>query len=450
MLLKNNWDDIGLGGALSENWTPMKKSDLKLHFRKLGVRDMPFQNVSMLDWPIGLAQSSRQVQYAGPLAGHQIGVFKKAGCSYLITDEAEIWRGSDDLLKIARDTKKKLVEPKWALDFIDQLLPMSGGEDQGEMLKFWLGIGLEAMLTKSFAPGQMVVLAGDSGCGKSAMQSFITEYFGGRVANPFKFLTQGKFNGALAGAEHWAIGDPDSTTDMKTRRQIGTKLKQCLVEPEFEIEFKGKDALLLPLFRRVTLTVNKEPENLAVVPPIDNSLMDKVFLFSCAPAKLGSDRIHIGKMLREQAPLLRLWLLRYYCASRLPKEWRESSEQNGRMGIRAWQHPDLFEILSGLSMEAKLLNMMDQAFFDEKSTACDRVKGKARDIEKRLRDSKQFSDVQLDKMFPHPSTCGTLLERLHRDYKERVLIEKAAKQNSGVTIWRIEPPKPENSEQEEN
>lgn len=437
---------------LDGEWTPLKKADLRVHFEKAGIPDIPYDGLSSaLKWPTWYAQTYSKVDYAGSISGNRAGIRIVSRKKYLVTDEADpaVWNA-----KAHKKFPKEKV-PQWGLDFIENLLPIyydgktKAGTDQGELLKFWLGIGLEAMVTGNLKrPGQLVVFAGKSGTGKNLMQAFITEIFGGRVANPFKFLSQGKFNSALGGAEHWEICDPDSTTDMKTRRLVGSKLKQCLVNPDFDIEKKGKDELKLPLFRRMTLSVNQEPENLSVVPPLDDSMLDKVFLFLCSPGKVGNDQNHLGRMLVEQAPLMRDWLLTHYCAAKVPKEWRDP--ENERMGIRGWQHPELLEILSGLSIEAKLLDALDRILFTEKSSAIDRVIGTAAEIEKRLRDSHAYSDTQLDKLFPHTSTCGTLLERLSRDFPDRVRIEKHKSQNSGKTIWRLLPPQPEanNTEKE--
>jgi hypothetical protein len=447
-----------------DEWCSMKKGDLRgLVFRDLGLRDVPFikadgsWDFKEIDWPINHAFKHNKVHYAGSMAGWRMGVMKRGPKRYLVTDECnpEIWEPKEkDYAVVDGKIKilKKLPEPKWFLKFVAELLPDYTGTEpygeQGALFLFWLGVALESLILRSFVPGQLVVMAGDSGCGKSLMQAFITEVLGGRESNPFKFLKEGKFTGGLNGAEHWPIADPDSTTDMKTRRVIGTKLKQCLVNGEFEVELKGKDALGLKLQRRLSLTVNKEPENLAVVPPMDKSMLDKVFLFSCGAANVGSDRLWLENKIAEEAPMIRNWLLRFYCEAKIPPALRDrcgvenSADPNaiGRMKIAAWQHPELMEILSGLSLEAKLKDMIDQGVFKPGETALDAFSGMAKELEAKLRACNQFSDTQLDKIFPWPSQCGTLLDRLHRDFPERFIKVKAANQNGGKTIWRILPP----------
>src|SRR6185312_10273067 len=115
----------------------------------------------------------------------------------------------------------------------------------------------------------------ERGCGKSLLQYFITEILGGRAANPFEYLMGEKFNKDLSGAEHWMVEDPGTSTDNRTRREFGAKIKEATVNRDLRINGKGKDAGLLQVFRRVTISINNEKEELAVAPPMVEGVADK-------------------------------------------------------------------------------------------------------------------------------------------------------------------------------
>ena len=348
--------DKGYWYRTENRFLNLSSSDIKIHLKTKGFREndyrKEFLNLDSLQYRLYVAQINDVVDYAGPLAGHRIGVYRTTGGkAILVTQEPpQIW----DALP------KKPKKPDWFIDFLQELLP----GDQWIFLAHWLRLALESLRKGDFRQGQVCVFAGESGCGKSLLQNIITEIFGGRSANPFNYMMGEKFNYDLAGAEHWQIEDPASTTDLRTRRFFGNRLKECNYNRDFSINQKGKDALLLQLFRRTTISVNLEPENLAVIPPLDDSIKDKIFLFKCDMVHEsfkpfvdlfgGVDRTALWAWVKEWMPEIRVWLLKG-----LPP--LAKALQRGREGIQAWQHPELLGELSNLSQELRLLSLIDEA-----------------------------------------------------------------------------------------
>jgi len=409
--------DGGYWYRLNGRYVKLKKADIQLHFRSMKLRDDIYHNgIREIDWPLWHAQNKRLIDYAGSLAGHRVGMFKdSAGRAFLVTDEAGgVWNAPE----------KKTVEPVWFKKFIEQLLP---GE-QSQHFCYWLAVALKSLRDGDFRPGQVVVLAGPSQCGKSLLQAIITEIFGGRSAGPFRYMmAETQFNQDLVCAEHWQIEDPASTTDIRTRRLFGCKLKECTVNRDFSIHQKGKDALTLPLFRRVTLSVNEEPENLAVVPPLDASIMDKLFLFKCSPADVGADRKATWAMIQAEIPIIRSWLLKAF--KTVPK-----AMQDDRFGVKAWHHPDLFLELTNLSPEMRLLNIIDHVKWGNDDVPVTWSE-KALTIEEELRQSRWGFAVE--KLLHYSSACGTYLAKLAKLLPERV----TKKVKDGIIVWAINPPK---------
>ena len=422
--------DSGYFYRIKNRFLKLGARDLRMHLRTLGLREdyCPSEwkapGLREIDYPLWEAQMKRVVDYAGPLAGHRVGCFTySSGRAILVTEEPSgIW---DDL-------PAKPKRPKWFCDFVEELLP----GDQSLDFFHWLRIALASLRRGDFRPGQVVVFAGPSECGKSLLQSIVTELFGGRSANPFRYMmAESQFNADLAWGEHWQIEDPASTTDIRTRRLFGSKLKECTVNRDFSIHQKGKDALLLPVFRRVTISVNDEPENLSVIPPLDDSIRDKIFLFKCSPVsaalaqfKDGQDNLDRKKLWESvcaEVPAIRAWLLNGL--DKLPAALR-----NVRFGIKAWHHPDLLNELSNLSPESRLLTLLDEVLFDAADDAP--FEGKAIEIEKALRDSK-FA-FEADKILKYNGACGAYLSRLCKSYPERI----SKRLSHGYTVWTITKP----------
>lgn len=418
--------DSGYFYRIKNRFVKLAKRDLQLHLRTLGLRDDIFwQSLREIDYPLWKAQTDRLIDYAGPLAGHRVGVHKNSsGRTFLVTEEAGgVWN----------DLPKKSKRPKFVGDFLEELLP----NDQWLSFCHWLRIALESLRAGDFRPGQVVCLAGPSDCGKSLLQSIVTEILGGRSANPFRYMmAESQFNADLAWGEHWAIEDPGSTTDIRTRRQFGAKLKECTVNRDFSIHQKGKDALLLPVFRRVTISVNDEPENLAVIPPLDQSIVDKIFMFKCSRvvkafepflSTAGTvDRKAVWAEVQGETHGIRAWLL-----AGLPK--LPVALQSTRFGVKSWQHGELLDELCNLSPESRLLTLLDEALFNDPDMV-GAWSGKAIELEQELRKS-EFS-FEADKILKYHGACGTYLARLASQFPDR--ISKRVK--DGYTVWSIKKP----------
>jgi len=420
----------------------LKKAELKLHFATLGLREDRYWNgIREIDWPFWNAMNTRLIDYAGSLGGHRSGIFTDgSGRQFLVTDEAGgVW---DDLVPATSPA------PKFFRAFVSELLP----DGQADYFFYWLAIALRSLRRGDFQPGQVLIFAGPHRCGKSLLQSIVTEVLGGRVANPSLYLFQKTtFNYDLAGAEHWAIEDPRSTTDMRTRRDFGAALKEATVNRNLAIHRKTKDALSLPIFRRVTISVNDEPENLAVSPPIEPSIEDKMFLFHCDRVNEAFnqfrvvsgtrslltetrnegelDQAGLWKTVKDEIPLIRAWLLRTF--KTVPTELRDD-----RFGIKAWQHADLLEELSEMSGDVRLLRLIDEVLFKPAKGDAPRGEwgGAAIDLEKILRAS-EFA-FEVEKCLKGFGQCGSQLGKLAKKHPERVTKERSG----GYTTWKIARP----------
>src|SRR5262249_54541304 len=117
-------------------------------------------------------------------------------------------------------------------------------------------------------------------CGKSLVQAHIlTPLLGGRVENPYQYMVgDTSFNSELAGAGHLMLEDESPAKDMATRRRLGTYVKKFAANKQSKTHGKGKEGLTLSPFQRLSVSVNDDPEHLEVLPPIDETLSDKIFL----------------------------------------------------------------------------------------------------------------------------------------------------------------------------
>ena len=182
------------------------------------------------------------------------------------------------------------------------------------------------------------------------MQNLLTTLLGGRAAKPYQFMARlTPFNADLFEGEHLQIEDDQSSTDIRARRNFGTSIKAFSVNESHRLHDKGRRAFNgLKPFWRVTITVNEEPENLMVLPPLDDSLEDKLLLlraFKCPmpmPTDSNEERAAFWARLQNELPAF----VHFLTTWTIPPELRSS-----RFGVRHYHHPDLVEAIHSLAPE---------------------------------------------------------------------------------------------------
>lgn len=398
----------------SNRYLLLGKTDVSLHMRNAGVdreRERKGGELSDLERIYMVAQTERAVDYAGPLAGHETGSFNTSdGKRVLVTSQARVLESGKNM----------------NCPFIEKFLSTLLGAEQLHVFCLWLKIARKAQLSGDFRPGQMVAFAGASNCGKSFAQALVTEFLGGRMGKPYRYMIgDTAFNSDVCSAEHWCIEDENASTDIRTRRKFGASLKEATVNQSVSVHGKGRDAVTLPLFRRVTLSVNSEPENLMILPPLDESILDKVILFYCQTATLREDRKENWTLLMKELPNF----IRYCESLRVPK-----AMVCPRFGVRAYHHPALLEALNDVAPETRLLAIIDQTLADDwKKNDGEPWDGTVEELESRLRRS-PFA-FAVEKLFTFNSACGTYLARLAGKYPERFEARKV----KGKKLWRVRP-----------
>lgn len=409
-------------------YLPVSGTDAILHLRRAGLDcDEVSEGLKLGQRALVVAQIDRNVDFAGALAGYRPGPLEtQDGRRVLVTGGPRLaWPGK---------------APKRCgaiMDFIGSLLPgeavpNDGGDtvNQCDVFLAWMKLARESLLAGDFRPAQMMVLAGPRDCGKSQAQRMITAWLGGRAAKPYLYMTGGtSFNADLACAEHLVIDDENASTDIRSRRSFGSRVKQMTVAPEMSVHAKGRTAFTIRTYRRLSVSVNDEPENLMILPPMDGSIRDKVILLRCQRASIPDDYAAWWTRLEAELPTLEAELRQW----KLPESLRCR-----RFGNVTAHHPELLEALHGVSPEQRLLEVIDATLFavDEDGLLPTGSKTfTSESLEKALRDGPfGFAASKLADQFP--GAIGTYLGRLKARFPER--LDKRLK--SGRAHWTIKAP----------
>jgi hypothetical protein len=413
---KEYWTVNNRGGWINLNETQFKRI---LKQRGISPKVPEGIHVSPLDEQLIDIQQSCDVHYAGGLAGHRAGVYEMGERRILVTESPRI------------------IEPvpgEWPMlrAVIDGLLH-DLQFDQRPYLLGWLKVSFETLQAREQRPGQALVLAGVHGCGKSLLQNLVTLMLGGRSARPYQFMSGlTPFNSDLFEAEHLMIEDEQASTDIRARRNFGAQLKNITVVEWQRCHAKNRVAITLAPFWRLTVTVNDEPENLMVLPPIDDSIEDKLIILRASkfpmpmPTATLEQRTEFRQTLTAELPAFLHYITQWKIPAALLSE---------RFGVTHFHHPEILQAIDNLAPEFRLLRLIDEELFQ--SGAAGPWQGSAEQLERRLcaDDSKCRNEAR--KLFTFNTACGSYLGRLAKRQRERFCSEHTRMGNQ----WTITTPK---------
>jgi hypothetical protein len=426
------WIENSRGG-----WIEINETSLRRHLRSYGLRHKAGEGElqSEINQKLNEIQYTQDVVYAGPLAGHFTGLIDCAGNRVLVT------------------SSPKLIKPikgEWTiLKLVIENLLADEKYDQAAYLHAWLKIADEMLRAGRWRQGQALALAGPRNCGKSLLQNLITLILGGRVAKPYRYMSgETNFNADLFGAEHLMIEDEHSSTDIRSRRKFGANIKKFTVNQMQSCHDKQRRAITLAPLWRLTISVNDEPEEMMVLPPMSasekDSLGDKMFLLRARKAEMpmptenDQQQAAFWEKLVSELPAY-LYDLREL---EIPSHLR-----CGRFGIKTWQHPELLAALDALAPETQLLGLVDEALFTDREEAIngclnvrtvsqrDPWKGTAEALTTFLCTHSSFG-YEARRLLNWPTACGAYLGRLASKRPDRVKKDRA----SDARGWIIFPP----------
>ncbi len=402
-------------------WIEVTETALRRFLKQIGLSPKPPEGcfISPLETRLMAIQTKWDVGWAGSLAGHHKGIAEADGHRILVKDSP------------------KLVEPslgEWPV--IAALLEGLFDDEECDQRPYvfgWLQSALECLHRRQFRFGQALAIAGPRDCGKSLFQNHIvTPLLGGRSAKPYHYMSGGTdFNGELFGAEHLLIEDEVASTDIRARRHFGGRIKDFVANETQRHHAKNRQGVSLLPFWRITISVNDEPENLLVLPPIDESLADKIMLLRAGRAVLSmptgtlNEQEAFRARLKSELPAFAHHLLHEF---RLPEELRSE-----RAGVVHYHHPAIMAALDELSPELRLAELIDLVLFD--SLAADPWTGTANELQRRLRESKHWPEI--NRVLTFANACGTYLGRLANKHPERY----SRRLRDGINRWTIIPPR---------
>jgi hypothetical protein len=406
-------------------WLPVSISSYKriLAGRGVNTARQKGETMSEADHVIEKTILENDIARYGPLCGRDSGFYIENGIRHLVTEN------------------RRLIEPQkgeWPIidQFIGGLLlsqeDAATGHAQMHALFGWLQSSIQALRAGRYQQQQALAIAGPKDCGKSFIQhALITPCLAGRASNAERYFIRGNdFNGELFNAEHLTLDDCAASTAIRDRLAFGARLKGATVGASVgALHAKGKDAIAIRPWWRISITCNDDPEALCVLPPFNSDIEDKIILLRASrfdmpmPTETQDERDALAEAIRSEVPAFIFWLLNEY---QIPSAYRDRR----RYGIATFHHPDLLQALDGLAPESELLDLIDSTL--EFQLDDGPVWITAEELETKIRDRHQFRAAQV---FTYRQACAKYLHRISVKHPERVQKSRTGQKNG----WRISP-----------
>lgn len=365
----------------------------------------------------------KAVDWTGSLAGHARGVLKQNGESLLILDEAEIITGKAGEFPLHRS-------------IIEQAFP---DVDARHVFLGWLRDGYFSVKTHQHQPAPMLVMAGEANAGKSLLAHIAQQILGGRATNPMTAWSgRLPWNDDMLKNELLLIDDSEASTDPRARNAFGARFKESIYAPIVKINTRGKSSISVRPVWRVMVCCNEMPENLAVIPPLEDDIQDKIILLRVCridtpmPARSGEEKQLFRRALRAEMPAF----IHFLESLTTPAHLTDS-----RAGVIAWKDSHLLMRINEISPEHKTESLIALCM---KANHFGIDEGESRfmpasEVQAILTDRDSPAASQAREILKYHVNCGRYLSKLRKAGSPYVTDSKTP--HGGTTEYEITRPK---------
>jgi len=411
--------------AEGEDRIPLSKDSYRSHLKVKGYSNKLLEGMtfSEIDQIITRTETCNAISYCGSIAGKFKGVYKINGIKYLITQEPDMIEA---------------VEGDWSnLEKIFRGILCDSEDDitaykQLQTFYSWLQLSVKNLKEGSTVPAQALAFAGEAGCGKSTLQNhIITPILGGRSAPAGEhFTTKQSFNSSLFKCEHLRVDDEFCSQSSKDRYLVASLLKQFTVAQNNQsMKQKFADEVSVTPFWRLTISLNDDPDDLAVLPPIKDGVADKITLFRCTknnyefPDYIEGDFQPLEQVMKKELPHFIYFLENEY---EIP-----ASIKDPRYGVKAFQHTELLKELNDLCVEEILMELIQKHLVPVSGNG--EWQGTPSDLKEELTSNDKCS-VTAKELLKTPSVTGTYLKKLAKKYPDQIQLHRT----SSKRIYKIQ------------
>lgn len=192
--------------------------------------------------------------------------------------------------------------------------PDNDGNDTSPYFYAWFQRLYSAVLANRLDQGQLLILLGPTGRGKTLLTNKIVGAAVGGFADASDYLSgKTSFNRDLCGSAAWVIDDQVAAATYADQRKFVELTKRCVANPRLEYHAKYADAIPLPWSGRVMMSLNLDANSLAALPTLDSSNRDKIIALRIngkIKMAFGSNEL-VEQTINAELPHFLRWVLDY-------------------------------------------------------------------------------------------------------------------------------------------
>lgn len=336
---------------INKSWQTYNKDNFLMRLKVGGIshRLKPGQTATDAEQVLMLVQETRRVMGAAPFMFNKNPVVKHNGGKMLNVATQDV------VLPPAE--KAVPADFPWLFEFFNNIFdpaPVAGCLARDYFFA-WLQRFYRSALDGIPRLGQMMLIAGPPGQGKSFLSVKIMRCIFGLAADAGNYLLEGKsFNKELASVNVWNVDDSKSATNFTDHRRFSEMLKKHVASPELVYHPKFVDAITLTWFGRICMTCNDDSDSISIVPQLDGSILDKIMLLKCSDwkAKFGTLQEN-EEMLERELPFFLRWLV----------DWKPPvgvmNPMSPRYGVHSYHHPDLVRSARDSSPDHRFVEVLE-------------------------------------------------------------------------------------------
>jgi len=183
--------------------------------------------------------------------------------------------------------------------------------------------------------GQVVIIAGERGGGKTLLTNKIIAGLVGGIANCKNFLMDGgTFSEELVSSPLWSLDDEDGAGDARTRAKMTAQIKKLSSSGLVKYNKKYGTVADIPWLGRLVMACNLDDQSLAsLMPNVNMSVRDKLLAFRVySGMKFPNSKEKTEQLIAEQLPMFARWLM--------DEDFSDICNDH-RFGVDAYIHPEL-------------------------------------------------------------------------------------------------------------
>lgn len=341
-----------------------------------------------------------RLDYTGRIAGKPEGAYEYLGQKILALGDCKL---------------PEMADRKWTT--LEAVFEASLPDPDSRMrFQAWLFHAWKSLVDGKWSPLPALVLIGPAGSCKTLLLEIIRYVLGDQMlGHAYKYLSgRTTFNADLVGSPVLAMDDEIASNSKAQRVSLGKAIKNIAVTNRHRIEMKGVDGVELDPHWRIVIAANDEPEDLQILPELNNSLRDKLLMLHCSKGGLP-----MPARTREQKEAFWNALVRDIPGFLHHMHDDENRDAYGddRMMVTGWQDSYVETALLSTPQDQQLIELIDSMhWWSDKTERTLR----ASELHSLLTGRDSPVRYEARRLLDWKNAAGTLLGKLAKSHPDRV------------------------------